>query len=232
MIPIGDANPRRHFPVMTVLIILTNALVFLYQLSLPERSLDAFIAQAGLIPADLTAGMPSALTDLLTSMFLHGGWMHILSNMLYLWIFGDNIEDLMGPIPYLLFYLAAGVVAALAQVAAYPSSHVPTIGASGAIAGVLGAYAVLYPRNRIRTLFTLGFFLRMLYLPAIIVLGFWFVLQLFSGVAAIGTMATGGVAWFAHIGGFVAGLVLGMVLRGRARPQPWPRDPYTRRPGQ
>jgi len=229
MIPIGDVNPRRRFPVMTLLIVLLNALVFFYQLSLPEPRLMAFIWQAGLVPAELTAGFPlSAVTNLLTSMFLHGGWLHIISNMLYLWIFGDNVEDLLGPIPYLLFYLSAGVIAGLAQVSAYPHSRVPTIGASGAVAGVLGAYVLVYPRHRIKTLLLLGYWIRFIQLPAVLVLGFWFVLQVFSGVAAIASSATGGVAWFAHIGGFVAGLVVGLFLRGKARDHPV--DPYSRRP--
>lgn len=230
MIPIGDVNPRRHFPIMTLSLIAVNALVFLYQILLPEQELQTFIRQAGLIPAELTAGVPSAVPDLLTSMFLHGGWMHIISNMLYLWIFGDNIEDLLGPALYLLFYLAAGVIAALAQVAVAPNSRIPTIGASGAIAGVLGAYTVIFPTRRIRTLLLFGYWIRLTYMPAFVLLGFWFVLQLFSGVASLGVPTGGGVAWFAHIGGFVAGLLVGMLLRGKARRRPWPVDPYSRRP--
>lgn len=230
MIPIGDVNPRRHFPIMTVSLIALNALLFLYQLLLPEQERQIFIRQAGLIPAELTAGVLSAVPDLLTSMFLHGGWIHIISNMLYLWIFGDNIEDLVGPMLYLLFYLAAGVIAALAQVAVAPNSRIPTIGASGAIAGVLGAYGVVFPGRRIRTLLLLGYWIRMIYLPAFVLLGFWFVLQLFNGVASLGVQTGGGVAWFAHIGGFVAGVIVGVLLRGRARRRSWLPDPYSRRP--
>ena len=153
-------------------------------------------------------------------MFLHGGWMHIIGNMLYLWIFGDNIEEALGPLPFIFFYLSAGVIAALSQIAIDPTSRIPTIGASGAVAGVLGAYLVVFPKTRVRTLIFLIRIVRVVQLPAIVVLGFWFVLQLFSGIAAIGVTSTGGgVAWFAHVGGFVAGLLVGLFLRGRPMPR-------------
>jgi len=216
MIPIGDLNPRRHLPLATILIIALNVAVFFYQLLLPEDALNHFVLSAGVVPYEVTHsfGMP-VVGDLLTSMFLHGGWMHIISNMLYLWIFGDNIEDRMGMLAYVVFYLVAGVGASLAQVLIAPNSQLPTIGASGAIAGVLGAYLVLFPRTRVRTLVLAFRFVRMMELPAGVVLGLWFVLQIFSGLASITTMASGGVAWFAHIGGFVIGLLAGAFFRKR-----------------
>jgi membrane associated rhomboid family serine protease len=153
--------------------------------------------------------------SILVSMFLHGGWAHLLGNMLYLWIFGDNVEDRLGHLKYLVFYLACGWAATLAHAWANPQSAMPAIGASGAIAGVLGAYLVIFPRARVLTLIPLGFFLRLTELPAVIVLGLWFVLQLFSGVASLGarTAEAGGVAWWAHIGGFAVGLAVGFAVR-------------------
>ena len=217
MIPIGDVNPRRHFPFVTVGIIVLNALIFLYQLSLPEPEFEQFVYEAAVIPSMVTGQFGwLAFRSLLTSMFLHGSWMHIISNMLYLWIFGDNVEDLLGPVPFIVFYLVAGVAAGLAQVGANPSSALPTIGASGAVAGVLGVYAVVYPRNRVRTLVTLFYMIRVIQLPALLVLGVWFILQVFQGVASVGGMEMGGVAWFAHIGGFLAGLVVGLLVQNRA----------------
>ena len=214
MLPIGDVNPRRRFPVVTVLIIALNVLVFFYQLTLPEDALEQFVLTAGVIPYRVTQDFRlGAATALLTSMFLHGGWMHIIGNMLYLWIFGDNIEDRLGPLGYLIFYLVAGVAAGLSQIAVNPTSTVPTIGASGAVAGVLGAYAVVFPKTRVRTLVFLFRFIRLIELPALVLLGLWFVLQLFSGLAAVTTMSSGGVAWFAHIGGFVVGLLVGWLLK-------------------
>jgi len=216
MIPIGDVNPRRHFPIVTVSIIALNVLVFLYQLLLPEAALDQFILRAGIVPHDLTSDLGMATVgSLFTSMFLHGGWMHIIGNMLYLWIFGDNVEDYWGPLGYLLFYLIAGVSASLAQVAINPASTVPTIGASGAIAGVLGAYAVLFPKARVRTLVIFIGIIRFVQMSALVVLGSWFVLQLFSGLAAISSTASGGVAWFAHIGGFLIGIMVAVLFKKR-----------------
>jgi membrane associated rhomboid family serine protease len=215
LLPIGDFNPRRFFPIATVGIVLANVLVFIYQLTLPEKALDAFVMTAGMIPAKVTHSFSAgAAASLVTSMFLHGGWMHIIGNMLYLWVFGDNVEGHLGSLAYLAFYIFAGVAAALAQISADPSSQVPTIGASGAVAGVLGAYAVLYPRNRVRVLLTLFYFIRVVQMPAIVVLGFWFILQLFNGLAAITASSSGGVAWFAHIGGFLVGALVGLATRG------------------
>lgn len=223
MIPIGDVNPRRHFPLVTVLIIGLNVLVFVYQLMLPDDALERFVFSAGMVPLEVTHGSPlSAARSLVTSAFLHGGWTHIIGNMLYLWIFGDNVEEHFGAFIYAAFYLLAAMGAGLAQVAANPTSDIPTIGASGAVAGVLGAYLVLFPRTRIRTLVFVFRFARLVELPAVVVLGFWFVLQLFSGVAAVGVTAGGGVAWFAHIGGFLLGLVAGLVLKRKQRiPRYW-----------
>jgi len=217
MLPLGDVNVRRRVPLATICLIAINVLVFLYQVLLPSEALDAFILEAGLVPA-ATANQPTLATvaDVLTSMFMHGGWSHILGNMLYLWIFGDNIEDALGRVGYLVFYLLAGAAAALLQVLSQPGSSVPMIGASGAIAGVLGAYMVFYPRTRVRTLLTLGYWIRFVQLPALVVLGYWFLLQLLNGVTAIGSVG-GGVAWWAHIGGFLFGLAVGLLFRGRVK---------------
>jgi membrane associated rhomboid family serine protease len=193
--------------------------VFIYQISLPRDAAEQLIMRGGMIPSEISdgLGLPEA-TSLLTSMFMHGGWFHLLGNMLYLWIFGDNIEEVMGAAPFFLFYLVAGIAAAFAQIAVYPTSTTPTIGASGAVAGVLGAYLLVFPHARVRTLLFVFRFIRLIELPATIVLGFWFVLQVFNGLASLGMMATGGVAWFAHIGGFVTGLFVGWRLR-RKRPR-------------
>ena len=216
MIPVGDELPSRRLPVVTWGIIGLNALVFLYQLLLGPR-VDQFFMDWGAVPALITDPWhyPLAWTTLFSSMFIHGGWSHILGNMVYLWIFGDNVEDALGHVGYALFYVAAGVAAGLAQVVVAPTSMVPAIGASGAIAGVLAVYLVLYPRAPVQVLIPFFYFMRLVRLPALLVLGFWFVLQLFNGLFSLGTMglATGGVAWFAHIGGFVAGLGMGFIAR-------------------
>ncbi len=220
MIPIGDVNPRQRFPAITLSIIVLNALIFVYGLTLSEDALEQFYFSAGVVPYELvhSLGAPS-VSDLLTSMFLHGGWLHVISNMLYLWIFGDNIEDRLGKVSFVAFYLLAGVAAALTQVAIDPTSRLPIIGASGAIAGVLGAYIVLYPRARVRTLVIFFRFIRLVELPASVVLGLWFVLQIFSGLASIGVTSGGGTAWFAHIGGFAVGCLAGLLVKqGREKP--------------
>ena len=214
MIPIGDLNPRRHFPLATILIIALNVVVFFYQLLLPVEARNRLVLAAGVVPYEVTNRFGVAVVgDLLTSMFLHGGWMHIISNMLYLWIFGDNVEDRLGLPVYAAFYLVAGIGASLAQVAVNPASTIPTIGASGAIAGVLGAYLVMFPKTRVRTLILAFRFIRIVELPALVVLGLWFVLQIFSGLASVTSMASGGVAWFAHIGGFVIGILVGLFYK-------------------
>lgn len=210
MLPLRDFIPTRRFPVLTVSIIVVNIIAFGYEL-LAEAggTLDQTFYTMGVVPFEVTHNFgPAVALSFLTSLFLHGGFMHIAGNMLYLWIFGNNVEDSMGRGRFLVFYLLTGVIASAAQVLASPSSPVPTIGASGAIAGVLGAYIVLFPNARVQTLIFLGYFARMAHLPALLVLGFWFVLQLFNGLMAFGVAQAGGVAWFAHVGGFVAGLLL------------------------
>lgn len=211
MIPIQDNIPTHRFPIVTVLIILLNVLVFGLELLWTEGA-NAAILSLGIIPAQAAAAPLSAETvrRLLTSMFTHAGVLHIGSNMLYLWIFGNNIEDVMGRLRFPLFYLLCGAAAAAAQILFNPSSPIPRVGASGAVAGVLGAYLLLFPRARVRTLVFFGYFGRMVDLSALWVLGLWFVLQLFNGLLAIGVAQAnmGGVAFWAHIGGFVAGLLL------------------------
>jgi membrane associated rhomboid family serine protease len=215
MIPLHDDNPTQIWPLVTVSIIVTATLVFFYEISLGPKTGQLFVYQYGAIPAALfgyeslpreAVAIPASFT-LITSMFLHGGFMHLIGNMLYLWIFGNNIEDAMGHGRFIAFYLVCGVAAAMTHALMDPSSVVPMIGASGAISGVLGAYLLLYPRAHVLVLIPLGLFTRLVYIPAGFVLGFWFVLQLISGTASIGG-GGGGVAWFAHIGGFVAGMLL------------------------
>jgi membrane associated rhomboid family serine protease len=221
MIPLRDVIPSRTFPLVTIILIALNSLAFLYELSLNDRELALFLQSWGLVP-----GAFSVVT-VLTSMFLHGGWMHIIGNMLFLWIFGDNVEDRMGRGRYVVFYLLGGTVAALAQVLSDPTSEIPTIGASGAVAGVMGAYFVLYPRSRILTLVTLIVFWQVIEVPAVLFLGVWFVWQLFSGVGSSLTTAqgqmAGGIAFWAHVAGFAAGALLVHVFSRpeRARVEWW-----------
>ena len=222
MIPIRDENPTHTFPIVTYLLIGINVLVFIFQTSLGQYN-QAFVYQFAIIPAQLTSNLSLAnVTDIFTSMFMHAGLAHVGGNMLYLWIFGDNVEDRLGSVRYFLFYLLGGLVASLAHILTNPSSQVPTVGASGAIAAVLGAYFVLYPQQRVLTLIPLGFFLRMTMLPAGLVLGAWFVLQFFQGVMTLGGPDMGGVAFWAHIGGFVVGVLLGKALQ---KPEP-PQETY------
>jgi membrane associated rhomboid family serine protease len=214
--PIGDENNGRKLtPFVNYTLIALNVLVFLYQITLPERDLYDFIYRWGAIPREISAGVD--LFALLTSMFLHGGWLHIGGNMLFLWVFGDNIEDTMGHAKYLLFYLLSGLAAGYTQVIFDSNSGVPLVGASGAIAGVLGAYIMLYPRGNIRTLVILGFFVTVVLVPAWIMIGIWALLQFFNGFAAVGvaTEESGGVAYWAHVGGFVAGVLLVWLFRDR-----------------
>ena len=227
MIPLHDLNPSRRRPLVTVLLILANAVLFVYELTLgPE--LQPFLQQAALVPGRaLGPGGPGVVGEsasVLLSMFLHGGWAHFLGNMLFLWVFGDNVEDRLGHARFVAFYLACGYAAALAHMLASPGSMLPAIGASGAISGVLGAYLLLHPRAPVVTLIFLGFFFTTTRIPAFVYLPFWFLLQLVSGVASLAATSTsggetGGVAWFAHIGGFVAGPLLLFLLGGfRKRP--------------
>ncbi len=235
MVPISDANPTRRMPVMNLLLIGVNILVFLYELQLRPRGLDLFISQWGVTPGNLIAAIlnplaPGALHQfltLITSQFIHGGWGHILGNMLFLFIFGDNIEDVMGSFLYPLFYLTAGVVAGLTQTFVFApflgGVDVPSIGASGAIAGVLGAYLVMFPGNRVRAIIPPLFFLPFS-VPAFLMIGLWFLLQFVLGVGSLNPTAadTGGIAYWAHVGGFVAGMVMIIPFWLRARLQPRP----------
>jgi membrane associated rhomboid family serine protease len=225
VIPLYDRNPTRRFPIVTVSLIAACFVVFLYELSITmggggDAALGAFFDTWGAVPSKITASIDAgsyvsqATLGIVTSIFLHGGWLHILGNMLYLWIFGNNVEDRLGRVGFLLFYLVGGIVAAMTQVAIDPQSTQPLVGASGAIAAALGAYIVLYPGARILSLVFLGFFYQLLNVPALIILGFWFVLQLISGFGSLGgDTASGGVAFFAHIGGFAFGMVVGFLIR-------------------
>jgi rhomboid family protein len=213
MFPLSDVIPSRTVPFVTIGLIAVNALVFIHQLTLPPRALESFIGTYALIPGYFT------LPSVVTSMFLHGGWMHIIGNMLYLWIFGDNIEDRLGHALFPVFYLGCGCVAAFLQVFFNPSATVPMLGASGAIAGVMGAYFVLYPQSRVLTAVFVFFFFDLVEIPAVFFLGIWFFMQLLSGVGSLGATnaAAGGVAFWAHVGGFGAGALVGFVLRARDR---------------
>ena len=215
MIPLRDVVPSRTTPYITITIIALNALAWLFELSLPHDVLNEFIRFYGVVPAAF------APATLITSMFLHGSWSHVLGNMWYLWIFGDNVEDRVGHGRFIIFYLLCGIVAALGQVAVAPHSTLPTIGASGAIAGVMGAYFVLYPRSRVLTLIP-WIFLQIVELPAIVLLGFWFVMQLFSAgtIAMTASSGGGGVAFAAHVAGFIVGMGGVFVFRKRAL-DPW-----------
>jgi membrane associated rhomboid family serine protease len=233
MLPLRDDVPTRTLPLITVALIGANIAAFLYQVSLqlgpePEalRAAREFVFEFGVIPCRLIgtcptpAAAPHPVATVFTSMFLHGGLFHVGGNMLYLWIFGNNVEDTLGHGRFLGFYLLCGVGAAVAQTLVSPDSNVPMIGASGAVSGVLGAYLLVFPHARVLTLITFGFFIRFIYIPAVIVLGFWIVVQFVNGLIMWSTAMAGrdtgaGVAWFAHIGGFAAGLVLLFVLRRR-----------------
>ena len=219
MIPLRDSVPSITTPVVTYAIIAINVLVFIQQLALSPEELHHFFAHYGVVPARLQ------LTDLFTSMFLHGGFMHLIGNMWFLWIYGDNVEDVLGRVKYLAFYLTCSIAGSLVQVAADPGTSIPNIGASGAIAGVMGAYLLKFPHARVLTLIPLFvvFFTREL--PAYIILIYWFVLQFFAGVGTLAessTGATGGIAFFAHVGGFLMGMLLIKVLPSR--------EAYWRRP--
>jgi membrane associated rhomboid family serine protease len=222
MFPLKDDNPTTITPVLTILLIVTNVAIFMYQISLGPKAGEVFVYQFGAIPAVIfgerslppsISGVPPYMS-LFTSMFLHGGIMHLLGNMLFLWIFGNNIEEAMGRVRYFIFYLLTGMAASLAHALTNPDSTIPTIGASGAISGVLGAYVLLYPRAQVLTMVILGFFMRLMYIPAGFVLGIWFVLQLLSGSMA-GQGGGGGVAFWAHVGGFVAGMLLVGIFKRR-----------------
>src|SRR6266478_5479413 len=217
MIPLRDVIPSRTTPDITVTIIILNALAWFYELALPRDVLPLFLQFYGVVPADFSA------TTLVSSMFLHGSWSHVIGNMWYLWIFGDNVEDRVGHGRFIVFYLLCGIAAALGQILMDPTSTLPTIGASGAIAGVMGAYFVLYPNSRVLTLIP-WVFLQIVELPAIFLLGFWFLMQLFSAgtVAVTGAShGSGGVAFAAHVAGFLCGIGGVFVFRKRQEPDTW-----------
>ncbi len=225
MIPLRDINPTRRFPIATLTLIGINVAVFVFELMLDSVGvLDRFILAFSVVPYELTHGVdlpptipiPVQLT-IFTSMFMHGGFFHLAGNMLYLWIFGNNVEDNMGHGRFLVFYLLCGIAAALAQTAVSMNSRVPLLGASGAIAGVLGAYLLMFPNAQVETLLFFGWFIRIVRLPAVLVLSWWIVIQFFQGLLSLGIPAAGGVAWFAHIGGFIAGVILVPFFRRRER---------------
>jgi rhomboid family protein len=207
MIPLKDVSRRpRRAPIVTSAVILVNAFVFLLELT----GGDPFVQQWSVIPANVAAGRQ--LITLLTAMFMHAGWLHIVGNMVFLWAFGPEIEDAMGRTRYVVFYLLCGLAASVAQIVAMPDSTVPNLGASGAIAGVMGAFLVTYPRDQIRTLILFGWFTRITVIPAAILIGLWFVVQLFSQLGAMADVQMGGVAYMAHVGGFVFGAVTGRLF--------------------
>lgn len=217
MLPLSDDNRgRRRPPVVTWTFIAINVVLFLYEQVLSTPDLARLFNEYGVIPSEISAG--GGLLALITSMFLHGGWLHVIGNMLFLWVFGDNVEDVMGHVRYLTFYVITGVSASLVQVFVNPDSMVPLIGASGAISGVLAAYIVCFPRGKILTLVTLGIFITSVLLPAWIMIGYWIVLQVVQGSLSLGVDAeAGGVAFFAHIGGFAIGLALVVPFRKHDR---------------
>jgi membrane associated rhomboid family serine protease len=209
MIPLSDDSRRpRRFPVVTTVVILANAIVFLMELT----GGDAFVRQWSVIPADIVAG--KHWVSILTAMFMHAGWLHLIGNMVFLWAFGPEIEDAMGRPRYLAFYLVSGLVASAAQIAAMRDSTVPNLGASGAIAGVMGAFLITYPRDQIRTLLLFGFFYRVTVIPAALLIGLWFLMQLFSQLGSMADVQTGGVAYLAHVGGFIFGAATARIFEG------------------
>src|SRR3979411_1927378 len=228
MIPIRDDQPRYSTPYINSFLIGLNLLIFLFESSLDPDSLQVLVGQLGIVPAHLTVflsgspqySLPAIVLPFFTSMFLHGSWMHVIGNMWFLYIFGDNVEDYLGHFKYLVFYLVAGILAMAAQVAIDPLSRVPTLGASGAIAGVLGAYFILYPRARVMT----WFFVFFIYVPAWIMLGYWFALQFLSGAATslvYEGRSVGGGAFWAHVGGFIAGAIMIKLFPARSRRSPY-----------
>jgi len=228
MIPLRDNIPTSRLPLVTVALIAINAFVFLQTFLLGAYGGQRFIMYYGLIPCGITGNcqvVGRAFSDemtILTSMFVHAGFFHFAGNMLYLWIFGNNVEDAMGKVRFLLFYLVSGLAAAVAQTVLNPASRIPMVGASGAVSGILGAYLLLFPHARVLTLVPLGLFTQLAEIPALVVLGFWIVIQLVNGLVTFGFQG-GGVAWFAHIGGFAAGLLLVGVFKRRAVPWGWQR---------
>lgn len=230
MFPIGDSDVEGAGPeLVTIGLIIVNAVVFIAEITVFRPGLEEFFHQYGVVPAQVLQGQQ--LYSFLTSMFVHGGWFHLISNMVFLWIFGDNVEAALGKLNYLVFYLLGGIAASLAHVFVSPSSTLPSVGASGAIGAILGAYVVMFPRSQIRVLLLFGFFLVVRRITAILFLGVWFVMQFFSGIASLGaeTAQTGGVAVWAHVGGFVFGLLVGFLFRDRAKDLTLEREPEPRR---
>jgi membrane associated rhomboid family serine protease len=212
MIPLGDADRRPvSFPLITAVIIAINVLAFILELAKGE----AFIIRWSFVPSEISSGQK--YITLLTAMFMHGGWLHIIGNMVYFWAFGPEIEEMMGKIFYPIFYLSGGLLASLAQVLIDPHSSIPNLGASGAIASVMGAFLISFPTDRIRTLLIIGFFVTVSFIPAVVLVGFWFVIQLFSEVGALVGRRAGGIAYMAHIGGFVFGMASARLLRSRKK---------------
>ena len=217
LIPLKDNNPSRSYPVVNITLLFANVVVFLYQLALSPYDQKLFILSNATIPARIPAfldghmGFEATFLPLITSMFLHSGFLHLAGNMLFLWIFGDNVEDAFGHLPYLFFYLTCGLGAGLLHVLFNLGSTIPALGASGAISGVMGAYMVLFPRERILTLV----FIFVVPIPAVFILGYWFLLQFLAGIDALGTSAKGGVAVWAHVGGFLLGVLLTQLVRRR-----------------
>ena len=215
MFPIWDDIPTKKYPLITVILIALNSIVFLYQVSLGERFTE-FTYSMGLHPFEIThhidlfpSGPSLIYLTIFSSMFMHGSIVHLLGNMLFLWIFGNNVEDYLGRKKFAIFYLVCGIAAAFTQIVFNPDSRVPMVGASGAIAGVLGAYSVLYPRAKVTTVIIFIFFIRLIKIPAVIVLSFWIIYQFLYGISSLaGTTGESGVAWFAHIGGFICGVIL------------------------
>ena len=224
MIPLKDMTPRRSFPVVTLLLIGINVAVFVHQVLLPPAATETFIRTFALVPSKIPQALAGrhytlvqALLPLFTCMFLHGGFFHLLGNMWFLWIFGANVEDRFGSLAYLFFYLVSGVGSSATQSAFSWGSHIPSLGASGAISGVLGAYIVLFPGSRILTLVPLFIIFFTVRIPAVIFIGLWFLLQFLSGLSSLGAAVAGGVAWWAHIGGFLIGLLLAQIFGGRGK---------------
>ena len=216
MIPLSDASRRPYrFPAITTTIIVVNAFVFVLEL----MGGDAFVMRWSEVPATVVAG--HHWITILTAMFMHGGWLHIIGNMVFLWAFGPQIEDSMGPLKYLAFYLLSGLAASLAQTAIMPHSTVPNLGASGAIAGVMGAFLVTYPQDQIRTVLLLGWFTRITFIPAALLIGFWFLIQIFNQVGAVANVQGGGVAYAAHVGGFIFGAVTGRLFESSRSTSEW-----------
>lgn len=228
MLPLRDTIRSRSVPVVNWIIIFINAIVFFYELSLSQQGLQNLVYTYGLVPSHLNIAQPLTFLPFITHMFLHGGWIHFLSNMWVLFIFGDNVEDRIGSGRYLLFYILGGFAAAALQVVLQSSSDAPAIGASGAIAAVMGAYFLFFPRARVLTVIPIFIIPWLIEVPAIVFLGFWFVTQLFSGLASIMGTSAGvtTVAWFAHIGGFIFGVLMGRIFAYRRRPPNWHPDEY------